>query len=273
MVDSKGDWKSTTPFDYNKLHHEFNKWQTIYVSGDEAASAVTIRNLCLKIGETMPFLFTDIPKGKSVLFIPYGFLHHLPLHAAVKENIEKDTERVFFKEHASRYLPAWHLTGLRSENTKKNITTDKWNFIVETEAEEDYEKLLNLLWDNKKEDNDFDEYLKINPEIFAVLCHGECDLLNPFRSKLLLNPEKSILSILTDQSGLNGTSIFLGACESDMSPVSESPLDEHISLSSVFLTGGAKEIIGGTYRLQPTKIDMCYHTILKKFKKGESDHF
>jgi hypothetical protein len=52
-----------------------------------------------------------------------------------------------------------------------------------------------------------------------------------------------------------------------MSSLSENSLDEHISLSSVFLNGNAKEVIAGVYRLQATKIAMCYQTILEKLKK------
>lgn len=260
VVDSKGKWKECR-FDYRELFLQFQKWQAVYATKDEAETSKIVYRLCRKIGETMPFLFDkNLFYDKSVLFVPHGFLHHLPLHAA----IEKDSEKVFFVEHAVRYLPAWHLTRFYP----KNYTTNgKWYFTVNTEAEGDYEKLLKLFPGNQESEKKLEEYLRINPEVLAVLCHGKCDLLNPFRSKLMLNPEWSILDILSFQSRIKGARIFLGACESDMSPFSDNPLDEHLSLSSVFLTSGAREVIGGVYRLEPPKIDMCYRAILEKAKK------
>jgi len=56
--------------------------------------------------------------------------------------------------------------------------------------------------------------------------------------------------------------VLLGACESDMAPPAEHTIDEHISLSTVFLSHNAGEIVAGLWEMFDKQIDGCYHQIL-----------
>lgn len=44
-------------------------------------------------------------------------------------------------------------------------------------------------------------------------------------------------------------------------------VDEHLSPRSAFLTLGAREVVGGVYRVEPGKIGTCYNTILREMEK------
>lgn len=48
---------------------------------------------------------------------------------------------------------------------------------------------------------------------------------------------------------MNGSSLVLGACETDLVPPLSDILDEHLSISAAFLTKGAAEILGGLWRV------------------------
>lgn len=250
---------------FDEMQQTFLQWQTVYTTGNDSKAAPIMRELCKKIGAAMPFLFEDIPKENSVMFIPHGFLHNIPLHAAIC----KDNDQYFIQNHAVRYLPAWHLTEYYKPSAhnsggcyllKQHFKEHKYDMLFQNIPHAFWENNDEVL--NKETERELDFYLKKNPELLTILCHGKCDLLNPFRSHLLLEPQVSILDLLTSGIQLKGTRVLFGACETDMSPPREHPLDEHLSLSTVFLTLGAKDIVGGIYRILPSQIEGCYYNIL-----------
>ncbi|MEE4359656.1 MAG: hypothetical protein V2I97_24505 [Desulfococcaceae bacterium] len=76
-----------------------------------------------------------------------------------------------------------------------------------------------------------------------IFCHGKADMVNPFFSKLLLKHPLRVIDI-EGKKLLSQTAVFLGACETDLFAQLNSPIDEHISMSSALLNNGAEKVIG-----------------------------
>ena len=283
-------------FRYNELFNTFLSWQETELheqkqkenneeifNKDLIQRGKSIHELCCEIGKTMPFIF-ELPENKSILWVPHGFIHRLPLHAA----ISIQTNAFLFEKHESRYLAAWHQLNLknfgngegkhflRSGGSKfKTITkkckTDKWEMVK-----------------RKANQKHFFESLNKNLKTLVIICHGECDITNSFQSCLeisassvgesdsngLINPlEKksiTILDLLKSENNIKGCRIFLGACESDMASPIEFIVDEHLSLSAVLLSLGAKEVIGGLWKLYDIFVEDCYHQLLDSNNLSQS---
>ncbi|MBF0120743.1 MAG: CHAT domain-containing protein [Desulfobacterales bacterium] len=258
--DSKTKKWEIHSFKYKELYESFKAWYVPYSHKDEDDEFLSemILTLCKKIGETMPFLHS-FPINSNILWIPHGFLHHLPLHAAILNN-----GKILFETCLSRYLPAWHLGNF----SEKQAVNGKGRFLLKRFGNYHFEEICDLDWDKKEIEEATKEmlinYLKTNPEILMLLCHGEADILNPFRSKLKLKePGCSILDILkSTNSNIRSTKVFLGACESDMAQFSGNTIDEHLSLSSVLLSIGCNEIIAGLWEVHPYQVEECYKDII-----------
>jgi len=261
-------WKECI-FDYRELHRKFLAWQELYFSGSEDSAADSLVLLCREIGRTMPFLFDGtLPENSRVLWIPHGFLHRLPLHAAIRAD-----DKVFLEKHISRYLPAWNM--LTSDSVKDNeASEDKGGFHMikrlRPEDSDNYFQLNEREWKNKEDEGiyrakeeDLKASMEKNPQALTLICHGHGDILNPLKSWLELEDSgMTVLDILKSEAKLSGTRVLLGACESDMAPPTEHTIDEHLSLCTVFLSHNAREIVAGLWEIQTNMVDGCYHQIL-----------
>ena len=276
-------WKERR-FDYAKLHRKFMTWQEAYISAKKSSFAKdSLVELCREIGNTMPFLFDTacIRDGAPVLWIPHGFLHRLPLHAAIRDEA---TNEIFLEKHASRYLPAWSILNSASARRGKDSYMIK-RFRAEDYEKEPFSELEDMEWDNEEHEklatpDDLKHFMAKNPGVFAVLCHGHGDILNPLKSWLELEGGGfSVLDILKyEEANLSGARVLLGACEADMAPPVEYAIDEHVSLSAAFLSHKAREVIAGLWEINITRTDICYTEVrdsddlslaLKKWQKKQ----
>ena len=249
---------------YKELFSDFLTWQTNYnlYKEDAAEHLVT---LCKKIGETMPFLFHEdfIPNGRDVLFIPHDFLHRLPLHGAIKKDTQ---EEVFLRNHACCYLPAWSFASKKDASTSDEYTLLK-NF------NQGYFKELqkNEIWGKQSvidgASSDDLRNIKTNPKLLTILCHGEADMTNPFRSRLkLANGGITILETLISVNGLKGSQIILGACETDLVPPLSDVMDEHFSIATALLLIGAAGIVGTMWEVKTRMTQTLINCLLDKLK-------
>lgn len=215
------------PFEYNELFKSYIEWQTNYTRYKEGAAG-TLVELCKTIGDKMDFLF-NLPKEKSVLFIPHDFLHRLPLHGAIKDG------KVFLEDYKTCYLPAWSFA-------RETVPSNNGNKYLLINSHDFPDVAFNK--DNFKTIEDFDG-LSNNPSLLAVVCHGRADTVNPFNSKLLLEDnDRNHLYIMQHKSKLTRTKVILGACETDLVPFLSVTIDEHLSISTAFLNKGVSEILG-----------------------------
>ncbi len=277
-------WKERR-FDYAKLHRKFMTWQEAYISAKKSSFAKdSLVELCREIGNTMPFLFDTacIRDGAPVLWIPHGFLHRLPLHAAIRDEA---TNEIFLEKHASRYLPAWSILNSASAIRGKDSYMIKRFRAKDYEKREPFSDLGKLKWGNEDHKklatpDDLKRFMTKTPDVLAVLCHGHGDILNPLKSWLELEGGGfSVLDILKyEEANLSGARVLLGACEADMAPPVEYAIDEHVSLSAAFLSHKAREVIAGLWRINITRTDICYTEVrdsddlslaLKKWQKKQ----
>lgn len=237
-------WELKGPYNSAELWQAYRRWQENYAAVRQG-SAPELVALCRQIGATLPFLW-DLPLERPVVFIPHGFLHRLPLHMAIRG--EGDDLEIWAASHPSTYLPAWEL---RTNTAPGEGTTQV--AAVHLPAEPDYAQDF----ENVLRDNSFTLYNQ-KAELFrdagqaqrlCVVCHGLAHAVNPFAAQLLLPDAPQLVDLLTDLPRLPGTQVFLAACEADMAPAQEAPLDEHLSLAAAFLQKGAQEVLGGLYRV------------------------
>jgi hypothetical protein len=246
-------WEKET-FKFDELFNAYITWQTHYTRNKEGASFSLVK-LCEKIGEDgiMGFLFNPniIPSEKPVLFIPHDFLHRLPLHGAIKTENGKPKE-VFLQRHSSCYLPAW---GILKKKDTVSVTSGKYIL-------QDRNEFVDIQWDGKYQR--FEE-LPNNPEFLFISCHGKADSVNPFNARLKINGSgKTYLDIRKSDKTFTGTHLILGACETDLvSPLSD-VIDEHLSISTVFLDKNTTEIIGTMWLVIKEDIDKLVKKMIDK---------
>ena len=218
----------TKSFKIDRLFAEYLSWQSAYTAYANGADKSLVA-LCRTIGEEMNFLF-DLPKEpEKILFIPHGFLHRLPLHAGINED-----DKLLLEEHLCAYLPAWSFTASGASPEPATGPDEVVSFLESADSG----TIDNLLKPKSSQP----------PRSFTINCHGLADAVNPFGARLILKDGEATLRQLLDSSrNLQGSRVFLGACETDMVPPPLVTLDEHLSLSSVFLIKGAREVAGALY--------------------------
>jgi|LGOV01.1.fsa_nt_gb hypothetical protein len=264
------------------LWQDYNAWQAFdrYTVDRDAAlrnrdflktarqAGSYLQKLCHKVGCQLQFLFNDdLPE--NLILIPHGFLHLVPIHAAMNSN------QVLLEKKTCIYLPAWSLAP--TDTARK--PTNGMGLFINWEKNNTFGEIYdnwpdNLPGDQKypdATDNDVKEYLnKISiPHLLAILCHGEADPLNPYNSRLVLKRKGLTHGELVQlKNRMEGTRVVLGACESDLAPENQSFIDEHLSLATAFLQKGAVEIAGNLWRVGDTILKELIESVMQN--GGES---
>lgn len=237
-------WDLKGPYDTADLWQAYRRWQENYAAVGQG-SAPELMALCRQIGATLPFLW-ELPPERPVVFIPHGFLHRLPLHMARRG--EGNNLEIWAASRPSTYLPAWELR----PNTAPVEGTTQVAAVYLPEEHDDETDFKNVLMQNSFTLYDQGAALFNHAgqaRRLCLVCHGLAHAVNPFAAQLLLRDRPQLVDLLTDLPRLPGTQVFLAACEADMAPAQEAPLDEHLSLATAFLQKGAQEVLGGLYRV------------------------
>lgn len=250
-------------FNGTDILENYNIWLERYrVEGNNSKPELEV--LCKEIGSKMKFLFNIAESPKGIIFIPHGFTHLLPLHAA----INPDTDRCLFQDVFCTYLPAWSLI---PASAPKNKPACGQGYCLrayskpkdDKEYFKEYFDNLSLPNDNKKDratKDDFmelEEVTKVDPPRWLIfLCHGKANEVEPFKSALkLCGFEVSLLEILSSSLNLTGSKIMLNSCETELAAKGKSVVDEHLTVASSFLTKGAALILGSMWKISgfPTR--------------------
>ena len=212
----------------------------------------SLEKLCKACGKMLEPVLEKV-KPNNIIFIPHGFLHLVPIHAAL---INDDP---LFNTMTCLFLPAWFLAPKvsRQNNNDKGILLTNWT--PETDLEEfiDHKK-----WINKKKTkctpNDYFSILTSPnyepPALLAFYCHGQGDFMNPYRSALKMYEGPLTHQAIvqkTDKKALLETKVILTACESDLVSGKKDIADEHLSIASAFLQKGASEVCGTLFKCSP----------------------
>ena len=234
----------------------------------------TFCNLCEELGKQFQDVFNWLNENdvSNILFIPHGFLHLVPLHAA---KVKKENEENFlFTFMPSLYLPAWSLISNNTKPTVNNtgsLAFSNWYSVPEI--------FLENCWINSPDttqnsaNNVIETINKLNvpPKLIIIYSHGKEDVANPYQSGLLmcnsnLTHEIILKDIVPDR--LKGSNIILTACETDLASGDMGPADEHLSLVNAFLTKNAKAVLGTLYECMEDKSLELVETIKANLDKN-----
>jgi len=241
LICKNGEFEKSPPLSLSRLWITYQAWEKARQTDppDSYSLVEATERVCEALGDAFPFLFEI---QENIIFIPHGFLHLLPLHAA------KDDGRYLFLDKTCLYLPAWSLAPM---GNKDSVSAQDMLF-VNWEDTALREQLLKHKWfveiDSATGRDLIDNLNKsaCPPGLLVIICHGQGDLTNPYNSRLLL-AEGGIThrELLKSLPSVGGSRVILAACETDFAPSGSGILDEHLSVSAAFLQKAAGEV-GGT---------------------------
>jgi hypothetical protein len=249
ICDEKG-WTDCKSFDFQPIWRRYLEWQTDYFSlpsQKREASAPQLKKLCEKMGEQLAFLF-DYPDGTDISFIPHDFLHRVPLHGSIQTNGNDNIEnhRILVEHHRCTYWPTLAYRGNRATRLK-----DHWIGLEHFEEKDkhhsdDFRTIRHLFhkYHSDASPEDYESSCGEAPGMVAFFCHGKTDPVNPFMSRLKLETPLTLLGLSTMGQALTGATIFMGACETDLMPSIDAPLDEHLSPAAAFINKEASAVVG-----------------------------
>lgn len=250
LIGDQTGWKCRK-FDFAPLWEAYLRWQYLYFElplQQRHKSASLLRELCEKLGEELAFLFEDlgpVDEDNDLLILPHDFLHRVPIHGAIFTD-EEDERYLLMEQCHCQYLPAYGYAP--SKQGEAGQGENVLLFFDPNESEERKERIKGLFGLDAIRDldsfQDFKELAKARPKMMAIYCHGKADVVNPFWSKLLLKDNPTLLEFSLSDYELPGTSMFLSACETDLVGPTDTPVDEHISMPTILLQKGVKEIVG-----------------------------
>jgi len=248
-------------FNIEKIWNYFLQFKNAYLFADKypvstASFSSAVKSLLEILGEELSFLFDKIV-CKYVLFIPYGFLHQLPLHA-----MKHEEKGYFFEKYLTAYFPAWSFVYTISpeENASKQIVMLKYF------DRHKFSKLKNAFRSfSIKDPASKEDFLNLTSPLntLVIVSHGEANLVNSFESTLKLNPPLTLKEILEHKNNaFRGSKVLLIGCETDLEVPPKKIVDEYISLSTIFLLKGAKEVIGTLWEVYADTAEEAFLKLL-----------
>jgi len=287
LVPPKGEAQQAFPLkQLSRVLEKFEIWQNdLEQCGDDVnKTSQSLFSACKILGESMQDGLSAV-NTPGIIFIPHGFLHLMPLHAALVDG------RPLFEKKTCLFLPAWWfydpdnrspdgtgrkvlLTNWTGSETDRIAEDSRWSQVKKECTPEDY---IDVLQDQRPLD------------FLAFYCHGRRHYINPYLSVLKLKDRDMTHQDLlhhTPKDAFKGARVLISACESDMSAGSIGLVDEHLSISSAFLIKGARQVCGSLYRgksdfgealitecLGSDQAGFCgkVHAVQKKFIKNDNE--
>ncbi len=266
IIVKKGARRIVALEEIQPLWRVFCEWDSERLSKGIAGDIdPALKALLWKIGDMLQPVLEEVG-DENILFIPHGFLHLTPLHAAlVKKNAndaadgkkrgenESDSKesrpaRVhLFELKNCLFLPAWSLPAMNPGATgKKGVDILKSNF-----PDDRLRDLAAKGWsDENVIHNTPDEVIEALKgadaiRVFALYCHGQGDMVNPYNARFLLKGGPlTYMRLRRELPRMDGARVLVTACESDLVSENAGPADEHMTPASVFLERGAVEVVG-----------------------------
>jgi CHAT domain-containing protein len=254
MIDAEGK-KTINKIQIEETWNAYKDWKVdLKKAGNKPEdTSHSLAEMCKACGRMLAPVLENI-KTDSIIFIPYGFLHLVPIHAALIND-----NNPLFQTKKCLFLPAWSLKPDTSSQNRddQGILLTNWTSKTDLENFIDHYKWTNTTKTKCTPDNYFSMFNVQGykpPGFLAFYCHGQGNFINPFRSALKLNSgyltHQDIVQ-KTDIKALLGTKIILTACESDFVSGTNDITDEHLSIASAFLQKGASEVCGTLFECYP----------------------
>lgn len=251
-----GEKNKIQKIEIEKTWNAYKDWKAaLQKAGDKHIkdTSESLKKLCKACGKMLKPVLKKVDTDK-IIFIPHGFLHLAPIHAAMIND-----EDPLFNTKTCLFLPAWSLAPKAFSRNKDNKGILLTNWTPETDLEE---FVNHTKWTNEKKTKCVpDDYVSMfkstnyePPELLAFYCHGQGDFMNPYRSALKMYGGPLTHQTIvheTDKEALLGTRVILTACESDLVSGKKDIADEHLSIASAFLQKGASEVCGTLFKCSP----------------------
>lgn len=286
IYDGKTKQWSCENFNFHPIWEKYVQWQTVYFElpeGQRHESAGQLKELCSVLGEELAFLFesknaekecqsadNSSEQNRNMIFIPHDFLHRVPVHGA----INKDETAILLKNFNCTYLP---VLGYASFKPKSPIRNEAHLIEYFSQDDKDYSKVfdeIENLFDQKNRAATSQDLLNVAdspPKMLTIYCHGQADVTNPFYSKLLLKDNLELIKLAGLQKTYPGSHIFLGACETDLMPPLNSPVDEQLSMAAMFLQKGASSVLGTLWEANRDTVKEVVENMLSSYKEKGFD--
>lgn len=240
-------------FSAENLWKKYVRWNTDVEKKD------SFEKLCEEFGNCFQDIFCWLnDKASGVLFIPHGFLHLVPLHAAkVKKNGET---KFLFEIMTCVYLPSWSLSPLKKQEV---VNSGVYAFSNWQNWDTTPSIFCSSKWNNNQTVNnsaydiiDTIKTCETPPKLLVMYSHGKHDPNNPYQSSLIMNKSDLTHQMILkniETGKLSGADVILTACETDLAPGDMELADEHLSLANAFLTKDARSVLGTLYECKEDK--------------------
>lgn len=238
-----------TALDTGSLWSAFKQWQEARRTLGKDGKKNALLDLREKTGFALKPVFDAVNTG-GIIFIPHGFFHLVPLHAASYNGAP------LIMEKACLCMPAWSRSP--GDSVSKN---NGENILLSNEDDPRFRDISQSnVWDNPDRENlgpnQAMEVIEKSwkrhgpPRMLAISAHGKGDYMNPYNAKFLMSggalTHQRLLHELPD---LSGTKVVLTACETDLVSGNFGPVDEHLSLANAFLAKNASEVLGTLFEI------------------------
>jgi hypothetical protein len=264
LVPARGAQQQAFSFELSGVLEKFEIWQNdLEQFGNNVQKTNdSLNSFCGVLGEIMGEGLSAV-NTPGIIFIPHGFLHLVPLHAALING------RPLFEHKTCLFLPAWWIYDPDHrpfEGAGRKVLLANWN------RPEIDDTVKDSRWTTVKKGCTPEYYVNVvkgeHPLGFlAFYCHGKRHYSNPYLSALRLKDRDLTHQDLihhtpikerdlthqdlihhTPKDAFKGARVLISACESDMSAGVRGLVDEHLSISSAFLIKGARQVCGSLYR-------------------------
>ncbi|MCP4687389.1 MAG: hypothetical protein GY859_05015, partial [Desulfobacterales bacterium] len=240
--------------DLGGLWAAFKRWHDDRRTFEIEEAEEALRALCAEAGKALAPVLARISTD-NVLFIPHGFLHLIPLHAAFYEGAP------LLAKKRCLYLPSWSMAPVKAPPPRPTgpcMLISHWD-----ERDEEFKALLERAgWRDGPRENlgALEAMSEIGdafagdgepPAMLTVYAHGKGDYLNPYHARLVMADggltHGRLRARLPD---LRGARVMLAACESDLETGAFRMVDEHLSLANAFLSKNASEVLGALFEMR-----------------------
>lgn len=250
IIDLDAAGPDGTPY-FTGTWQAYQDWKAALRKAGDATerSNPALKALCDACGKMLAPILEKVTQ-ENILFVPHGFLHLVPLHAALVNN------EPLFKTKTCLFLPAWALYPQASSTAPPEgaLLLTNWSGM-------DQEIVQSEFWTNEKKEECTPKECtdainsckgKTTPwQTVVFYCHGKANYLNPYQAALIMYN-----GLLTHQgiaremekSCLPGTRVVLTACETDLVYDGAAQTDEHLSLAAAFQRKNVATVCGTLFK-------------------------
>jgi len=197
-----------------------------------------------------------------IYFIPYGFLHYIPIHA-----LHLNGEPII-KNHTVCYCPSASLIRFcKNKGSNKLKSCVSFGVVFEDEAEKVAELFSGEVYTGKYASKDKVIDVVDNKDVIHFSCHGYFDNLDPLSSGILFHNNEVLTARKIFNMRLNAEIVTLSACQTGLNE--RKPGDELIGLTRAFLYAGVPSVIVSLWSVDAKSTQELMIEFYRLLKEGK----